>query len=242
MKSAEKGTEIAFSTAPIGLGHRYAVTGTRFDTRLSTSFQICKDPDRYAVEEMNIGSDEFREMSRWLNRRQFLWFHAFDECEPETLLPWFRATFTLRKITLGGATVGVQLDMQTDSPFGFGEEIEESVVFTEDSLTKVIEDKNDEIGITWPEMVITVRDDGDLQITNDMTGCRFRVANCTAGEIIKISGDTKIISSGFEFENLLLMPGSEDYSAGKTGTNDEWGFSVNEAGEITISALTDEEG
>ena len=166
--------------------------------------------------------------------RRFLWFHAFDECEPEAILPWFRATFTLRKITVGGMTAGIQLDMQTDAPWGYGEEIEETFVFTPEALTKVIEDKNEEVGITWPETVITCMDSGELMLMNDMTGCKFRVRNCEHGEVVRLSGDTKIIGSGYGGVNVLKLSGSEHYMDGVSGVHGGYTYTVHDGGVITL--------
>ena len=235
-KTAEKGSEVTFQLQPIGLGQRYAVTGTKYDNRLSTSFEICKDPEKFEGLDMNIKNEEFRELSRWLNRRRFLWFHAFDVCEPDVILPWFRAAFTLKRILVGGSTVGIQLDMQTDSPFGYGEEIEESFSFTAENMTNIIVDKNEEVGTTWPEAVIICNESGELKLTNEMTGCIFRVRNCTTGEIVTQYGDTKIIESRKKIRNLLLLPGSEDYVAGASNVHGGWKYTIGDDGSITMSA------
>ena len=121
----EKGSEITFHLTPSRGGRRFYSMGSEYETCLSTSFQICKNPEFYRDDEMVITSEEFRSLARWLNRREFLWFHSFDWCEPEKQLPWVRATFTLSKIDFGRETIGIELNMITDSPFGYGEEIEE---------------------------------------------------------------------------------------------------------------------
>lgn len=225
------GAEANITTAPIELGYRHAVTGSRFDKTLSATIQICKDPDRFDEDEMAIRPEEFRTLSRWLGRRQFLWFHPIDE---EEQTPWFRATFTVKRVDAGGRTIGVELGMSTDSPFGYGEEIEETYVFTPESMTKVITDKNDEVGIIWPAMDVVCQADGELRITNKMTDCVFRVKNCMSGEVISQSGDTKIISSGMQTENLLNFPGSADYEAGLETPHSGWIYSVQDDGSILL--------
>jgi len=233
-KTAEKGTEITFSTAPIDLGQRHAITGARYDTRLSTAFQICKNPELYEGNEMNITNEEFRELSRWLNRRTFLWFHAYDECEPDVILPWFRATFTLRRINIAASTIGIQLDMQTDAPWGYGEAVEEHFYFTSDNMTNIIEDKNEEVGIMLPEITITCNDVGELRLSNELTGCSFRVKNCVAGEVITQYGDARIIESRKRIRNLLSMPGSGDYYPGARTLHGGYAYTVDVNGAITI--------
>ena len=187
------------------------------------------------MEEMYVTNEEFRELSRWLSRRKFLWFHAFDECEPDIILPWFHATFNLSKVQSGQRTVGIQLSMQTDSPFGYGEEIEEHFSFTIDNMVNIIEDKNDEVGIIWPEMIVTCNSDGELRLSNELTGCLFRVKNCVADEVLTQYGDTKIIEARKRVRNLIQLPGSADYKSGASSTHGGLRYNVDESGIITIA-------
>lgn len=195
VSSADTGSEISFNTVPIGNGSRFSVTGTRYDTALKTKFQICKNPAMFPEAEMEITSEEFRALSRWLNRKEFLWFHSCDWCEPERQKPWFRASFTLTRMDSGGATYGIELDMVTDAPFGYGEEITEEFEFTDGELSLLFSDDNDEIGETYPALKITCGASGTLTLSNDRTGCACTIENCVSGEVITFSGDTQIIKT-----------------------------------------------
>lgn len=233
------GAEVVFSYAPIVLGYRQAITGSRYEKTLSATIQICKDPEKFSEEEMYVRPEEYREIARWLGRRQFLWFHAIDDSEPDRPQPWFRATFTVKRVDAGGRTVGIELNMNTDSPFGYGEEIEENYVFTADNLTKVIEDKNEEPGNIWPEMELVCQTDGSIVLTNKMTKCVFYMKNCVSGELISQSGDTKIIGARMQAVNLLRFPGSSDYEAGKTTEHNGLPYTVNDEGIITIGQTSE---
>ena len=194
-ETADKGSEITLTSEPIRNGIRNIVTGIKYDETLTTTFQICKDPTVYDSDNMEITVEEFRALSRWLNRKEYLWFHSYDWDEPDKVKPWFRATFTLSRILIAQRTYGVELEMFTDSPFGYGEEIVKKINFTNGNLTAKFADQNDEIGDTYPEMKITCGASGTLILTDDVTNCDFEVANCTSGEIITLSGDTMIIES-----------------------------------------------
>lgn len=191
----EKGSEIAFELASARNGMRKYVAGSSYKNTLSTTFQICKDPDFYRDSEMEVTNEEFRTLSRWLNRNEFLWFHSFDHCEPEKQKPWFRASFTLGRIKIDETTYGIELEMTTDSPFGYGDEIVKNLSFTGSGSSVILRDMNDEIGDTYPEMTITCRATGDLTLTDDITGCSCEIMNCHNGEIITMSGDTMIITA-----------------------------------------------
>ena len=192
---ADTGSEITFTTSPINDGKRVITGGTKYGKCLSTTFQICKDPEAFRESEMEIGSEEFRALSRWLNRRQFLWFKASDWCEPEKARPWVRASFTLSRIDVGGTTVGIELSMKTDSPFCYGDEIVKEFTFAAAGDSIHFKDENDEIGETIPALVVTCGESGDLVLEDDVTGCACTVENCTGGEILTFSGDTKIIET-----------------------------------------------
>ena len=193
--TGDAGSEISFNLVPAGYGKRFFVAGLQYDNCLSTTFQICRDPKCAKNEDMTISNEEFRELSRWLNRRQFLWFRSFDMCEPEKEKPWFRASFTLKRIESGRGTVGVELKMVTDAPFGYGDEEEETFTFTSGNLSGVISDRSDEIGDLFPLVQITAGQAGDITLSNSLTGCETEIKNCVSGEVITLSGDSMIIGT-----------------------------------------------
>lgn len=193
--TAETGSEITFEKASSQSGKRWYSAGTEYKNCLSTTFQICKNPEFHSDEEMRITAEEFRTLSRWLNRREFLWFHSFDWCEPEVTRPWVRASFTLTKIDDAGETVGVELKMETDSPFGYGEEQIKTFEFTSGNLSQTFYDRSDEIGETYPELTVTCGDGGAWTLADDLTGCLCEVQNCTSGEVLHFSGDTLVLDT-----------------------------------------------
>lgn len=193
--TTEKGSEIEFNLVPSGYGKRFYAAGLQYENYLSTTFQICKRSDCYPEDQMEITSTEFRELSRWLNRKEFLWFRSFDLQEPEKEKPWFRASFNLSRIESAGKTIGVELSMTTDAPFGYGDERELIWNFGQNSLSAVLADENDEIGDTYPQLKITCGQSGTMTISDDLTGCECSVENCVSGEVLEFSGETMIIES-----------------------------------------------
>lgn len=193
--TADTGSEITFETAQAQFGKRYYTVGTEYGKCLSTTFQICKDPNSHTDEEMIITSDDFRVLSRWLNRREYLWFHAFDWCNMEATRPWVRASFTLKRIDAGNETVGIELDMTTDSPFGYGEPVVKELVFSAGDLSKTFRDESDEYGETYPELTVTVGASGTWSLADDVTGCSCEVENCVNGEVLHFSGESMIIET-----------------------------------------------
>ena len=205
VSAVQTGSEISFETAPVQRGKRFYNVGTQFKTCLSATFQICKDTSANDGDEMIITHADFRRLSRWLNRREFLWFHFFDlDVRPEVEQPWFRASFTLTKIDFGSDTIGVELKMVTDSPFGYGQPINKTLSFTALEPSVVFRDQNDEIGDTYPELTITCDGSGTLTLSNDLTGCSFEVENCSANEVLHLSGESMMISTDSVTHALTL--------------------------------------
>ena len=202
--NGNSGSEIAFETVPVQLGKRFYKTGTQYKECLSTSFQICKDPDLYNGDDAYVTEDDFRRLSRWLNRREFLWFHAFDWCTPDVKQPWFRASFTLKKIDYDFGTVGVELKMITDSPFGFGDMETKTLTFAAANDEAAFRDQNDEIGDTYPELTITCGASGTLKLEDDVTGCSCEIENCVSGEVIHFTGETMIVETNSVTHALTL--------------------------------------
>ena len=190
--NADKGSEIKFNMVPAGYGKRFFVSGLQYDNCLSTTFQICKDPRVFPETEVGISNEEFRALSRWLNRKKFLWFRSFDWCEPEKEKPWFRASFNLTRIESGRQTVGVELSMVTDAPFGYGPEEELEMTFVDGALTGFVVDQSDEMGDTYPWMRVTCGQEGTMTVENALTGCACTVENCISGEVLTFSGETMI--------------------------------------------------
>ena len=194
VEKSNTGSEISFETAPVQRGKRVYRVGTEYKNCLTTTFQICKNPEMYVGDEMVITRDEFRRISRWLNRNEYLWFHAFDYLT-DVDHPWFRASFTLTKIESTSDLLGIELKMVTDSPFGYGLPITKTLEFESNALSVTFRDQNDEIGDTYPELTITCGASGTLTLSDNLTGCECEVKNCSNGEELHFSGDTMIITT-----------------------------------------------
>ena len=196
--NADAGSEINFTTASSHSGKRQYAVGTAYKQCLSTTFQICKDPHLYNGEIDVITAEEFRNLSRWLL------FHAYDWCEPEVKRPWVRASFSLRRIDVGGETVGIELEATTDSPFGYGDEIIKTIEFEQGALEVELYDRNDEIGDCYPELTVTCGASGTWSLDNDITGCHCEVKNCVSDEVLTFSGESMIIGTSSVTHELTL--------------------------------------
>ncbi len=187
------GSDISFNKVMREQGKIYGLSGTQYGECLECSFQICKNPCIY--NDYGIDNEEYREIMRWLNRREFLPFKPFNGETGGNEEIWFNGSFNINKLIMNGKTYGLELTLVTDKPFGYGKEISKIFGFTAGNQIKVFTDTSDEIGITYPDMKIRCMSSGDLTIENTTYPCSTVIKNCSYGEIINITGGTKIITT-----------------------------------------------
>lgn len=188
--NVDAGSNITFNKVLSGNGKKYSLSGAQYEECITTSFDICKNPDIY--DDLRITDDEYRKLIRWLNRREYLKFRVIDD-EKDTC--YYEASFNIQKINIREILYGIELTMETNSPFGYG--LEQSVTWDITDVSKIykLNDMSDEIGYTYPSMKITCKDEGDLHIYNEATNCTTIIKNCSNGEVITIDGTTQIITT-----------------------------------------------
>ena len=189
------GSRIVFNTVSRHRGKKYGLTNTMYDECIQATFDICKDPDIY--DDLEITSDEYRDLVRWLGRHEFLKFQIlFDSSDyPEIEPCYYDASFNIEKVKIGEKLCGLELTMITNAPFGYGEEQVVRLDIANNSQKHTIYDMSDEIGCIYPSMTITCNADGDLTIRNETEVSILHIKNCKKGEIINIDGDTLIVIS-----------------------------------------------
>lgn len=197
---ASAGSKITFNTIPRNNGKTHSLISTQYDECIQTKFDICKNPDIY--DDLCITNDEYRDLMRWLNRQEFLKFQVLDEDDKERESCYYEASFNIEKIKINEILYGISLTMETNKPFGYGYEQYVSWTVSDTSKTYLLSDMSDEIGFTYPSMVITCNASGDLSVHNEMENCTMVIKNCTVGEVITIDGDTHIITSSLNSHHI----------------------------------------
>lgn len=195
-KSVSAGSTITFNKVSRNKGKKYSLTSTQYDECITATFDICKNPDDFDAEDMEISDEEYRNIMRWLNRREFLKFQIIDNGgDFSKSICYYNASFNLEKITIGEKLYGIRLSMESDRPFGFGEEQKVNLDFSNSNTIKVLCDVSDEIGYTYPTVIITCLEGGDLSLCNLSENCTTLIKNCVSGEIVTLYGDTQIITT-----------------------------------------------
>lgn len=217
----DAGSTITFNKISRHSGKRYGLSSTQYDECITTSFDICKNPDIYDPEDMEISNDEYRDIMRWLNRREFLKFQVIDDgndnFERDTC--YYNASFNVNKIKINEKLCGMRLTMETDKPFGYGQEQSVSWTFSDSNVSKILSDISDEIGYTYPTVIITINRNGDLSLYNELENCTTVIKNCKVGEVITLNGDTQIITTTYAGHDISNDFNYEFFRIGNTINN-----------------------
>ena len=180
-KTISNGSKITFNTTSTMNGSKHELTSSEYSDCLTTTFQICKNPCSSDSEEISLG--ELRDIMRWLNRKEF---HKFKLLNEEYLNLFFESSFNVSKIEMNGKVYGFELEMITNRPYALQEPILLTIKNLEKNGEKKISSMSDEEGHIYPEMEITINEDGDFELYNKFEDRTMRIANCKAGEIIKV--------------------------------------------------------
>ena len=217
METISAGSRITFNKVPMSIGKKYSLAGTKYDECVEATFDICKNPELY--NDLRISNDEYRDIMRWLNRREFLKFQVLNEDEKERETCYYEASFNVDKILVNKVLYGMKLTMETNKPFGYGQEQVFIWDIEDTTRPRVLSDMSDEIGYTYPSMTITINRSGDLSIHNELEECTMLIKNCTIGEVITVHGDTHIIESDDDSHRIYDDFNFEFFRIGNTINN-----------------------
>lgn len=233
-KTANAGSKITFEKVTRNNGESNTLVNTKYEECLQATFAICKNPDFYdSYEDRMITNDEFRDLMRWLNRRQFFKFRFVLE-DNETC--FYNASFNIETVKIAERLVGLQLTMETDKPFGYGEEFKKKYSFDSTHTSKKLSDVSDEIGYIYPNVTIKFLEDvANFTLSNVEQDTTVSIANCTNGEIITMQGAEKIISTSVNAHNICNDFNYTFLKIGNTLDNSTNTLQCSAECEVTIS-------
>lgn len=190
------GSKITFNTVSQHLGKKYSSTGIKYEECIQATINICKDPR--LNNDLEISKDEYNDLMRWLNRHKFLKFQLLN-AENDNYCPcYYEASFNIDKVKVDEVLIGLELSMETNRPFGYGQLYGVSWNITDTSKPYIFRDISDEIGYIYPDLKITINTDGEFRLYNEFEGCSMVIKNCKAGEVITIDGTNQIINSSLD--------------------------------------------
>lgn len=216
--TVDAGSKIQFNTVSRHRGKLFSLVGTEYSECITATIDICKDPSLH--DDLQITDDEYRALMRWLNRNEFLKFRIIYGDDSRTPC-YYNASFNVEKVMVNNNLYGLELSMETNKPFGYGEEVTTSFSIDDVSKTYSLSDESDEIGYTYPSLKITCNEAGDLTLSNDATGCNMVIKNVSAGEVITLDGSTHIIKSSLDGHKLYNDFNFDFFNIGNSYANRE---------------------
>ena len=109
--------------------------------------------------------------------------------------------------------------MQTNKPFGYGQEQRVILNISDTQKTYSFNDVSDEVGYIYPNMVIRINENGTLTLHNEMENCTMEIKNCIVGEVITIDGENQIITSTLNSHHIYDDFNFEFFRIGNTVNN-----------------------
>lgn len=214
------GCDISFNTIKNNHSSIQYQTSTSYENIYTTSFEIMKNPcSELLQEDMYMTYEEVRKLVKWLNRREH---RKFKLLLPDNEIPdvCYYGSFNVKQIMVNDQVAGLSLTFTSNAPYGFGENVSLEYDITSSDEHFYIHGDSDEIGLIYPNISVTCRQDGNLSIKNLTTGTVMAVSNCSEGETIYINGEHKTITSDnaghttlyndFEYEYLDILVDDND--------------------------------
>lgn len=199
IKDGEIDTDSQFSFNHISMmrGKKQPFITSTYDDPLEMEFYIAKnwclfeeDNDMYK-NSYNISVSEMAFLKRWLVSPTPHKLMAIGEGYEGI---FWNGSFNVEEYTLGDGRIGAHLTFECDAPFGYyGGIIYKGTLDTD--KTYKYNCISDEVGWLYPNLTITVNEDGDLELTNSFDGRKTIIKNCTQGEKITFSEYLQVTTS-----------------------------------------------
>ena len=195
LETVSDGCKITFNTVPVLGGSKHNLMSTEYEECLEDVWQICRHSCKDGIQE--ITETEHREITKWLNRKNFLKLKILDEAHIDI---YYEATFNISKIKIDGKLFGLELEVKTNAPFAFREPKVINIKNTTIDGKHSLNDMSHEEGYIYPHTEIIVNESGNLNIYNALENRNTYIANCVAGEVITM--DYPVIQSSISSHNI----------------------------------------
>lgn len=198
--TVSNGSEISFNTVPSFGGQSHSLVSSQYEDCVTATLQICKNQcDGNGIE---FSVQEIRDIMKWLNSRTFKKLTFIDDDGEWTGL-YFMASFNVSRVEIDGKTIGFELEVFTDKPFAYQNEVVISINNDKPNVVRSFYNKSDEIGFLYPKVKIEIEQDGDLTIHSITENRDTVIKDCKAGETINI--DYPMIKSSLDSHNKTIM-------------------------------------
>lgn len=208
-------TYTTVKSAKSDINHKVA---TPYEDTYHVDITIMKNP--CSDDNLDLTNYDISEMSKWLCRKEYKWFRWVDDIGQDEI--WFEVQITMDKKKLGDSVIGLVLHVNANRPYGLTREYTHEWVGGLSDTTLYVH--SDEEGYIYPDMEITVKGGGTVEITNKYENRTMKIDNCINGEVITIhGGDLLQITSSNEEHDL-----SNDFNYNFFRLCNHWGEAKNE--------------
>ena len=190
------GAEITFNTISSLDGSKNYLVSTKYEGNLEITLQIVKHSCSTDIQE--ITATDYREISKWLSKKRFEKFKLLDDSHID--LYYMASIVSIGRIEIDGRLMGLELNIITDSPHAYKEPKTFIIKNTIQNGKHSINDTSYEEGYIYPYTEITIEEDGDLIIRNDIEDRETIIKNCIVGEVITM--DYPIITTTVSSHNI----------------------------------------
>lgn len=197
-KKGEIETDSKYSFNHISLmrGKRQPFITSVYEDPLKMEIYIAKDAcvieGDLKTSDLIISPTEMTRIKRWLVRPTA---HKLSVIGGGCDNVYWMGSFELEEYIFGDGRIGAHLTFECDAPFGYYQD----VTFTSDLEGDGEYDFNctsDEIGWLYPNTFeITVKQNGNLEITNTSDNRIVKINNCVNGEVIRFDKNLQISTS-----------------------------------------------
>lgn len=196
-------SELTYQTVQAPFAPKALKTSASYEGNLSRTITICKQTcDTNGL--LTITAEDISQLSRWLCRRDYKLFRFITDDSTGMDEVYYEAQINLQKVLFGDRCVGLALTVNTNRPYGLTSEITIHAQPNQaENPDMNIQVYSDEEGYIYPDLFLTIREEGTLEITHSFDGRITRIADCTEGECIHIRGSILQIESTRQDQSIF---------------------------------------
>lgn len=190
------GSEIDFKKTYACGSKKWIALSEKYSSPISFTIQIIK------VEYNKVFyAHEVSAIHRWLKKNGYKKF-TFIQDEYEDICV-FAKCLTIEEIIIGGKTCGLEIAFETNSALSYSGEIIKEINTQENDEFEIV-DLSDEVGSIYPYLDITILENCDFGIKNNLSGNMFLIKNCLNGENITLDQEKGIITTNSSLHKTTI--------------------------------------